>query len=231
MMNMRNSPLPIDSIYVITTNGYENKNASDFSLLFQLCLRLVYFHPSLISKTSEFIPNAAITMPSWEGFQNVKNISKKEITPTTFDKVLDYFQAFSNLNLRHSNVLEEIYKISGINNVLIELLCLYSFIEGYWWNKKGESNLTASFQAMLGQDYAPGKENKAKREIIIRKIKSQNGKLRNEKLDDMRHLLAHGMNQHEESSWDNSQWQTLYEQRDLLFEIVIDSLINKEIKT
>lgn len=231
MMNSRNSPLPIESIFVITKNGYENKNASEFSLLFKLCLKLVYFRPTLVSHTSEFIPNVAITMPNWEDFKSVTISSQTEINPKTFDKVLFYFETLNNLNIKHNSILEEIYKISGINDVLIELLSLYSFIEGFWWNKKGKSNLTDSFSAMLGQDYAPGRENKTKRESIKRVIESQNGLLRNPKLDDMRHILAHGLYKQEEDSWDEKQWKAIYEQRNLLLEIVIDSLINKIKKT
>lgn len=231
MMNSRNSPLPINSIFVITTSGYQNKNSYDFSSLFKLCLKLVYYKPSLVSHTSELIPNAAITMPTWEGFKNVTTISQKEINPDTFDKVLLYFNQLNRLKIKYDSVLEEIYKISGIGDVLIELLSLYSFIEGFWWNGKGKSNLTDSFLAMLGKDYAPGKENKAKRESIKEIIEIQNGLLRNPKLDDMRHILAHGMYKQEENSWDEKQWKAIYNQRNLLIELVIDSLINKINKT
>ncbi|PHR47598.1 MAG: hypothetical protein COA32_06465 [Fluviicola sp.] len=227
MMNSRNNPLPIKSIFVITTSGYENNSSSDFTLLFNLCLKLVYYQPTLISYTSELIPNAAITMPTWEGFKNISTVSEKEINPDTFEKVLLYFNILNSLNVKHHNVLQEIYKISGINDVLIELLSLYSFIEGFWWNGKGKSNITDSFIAMLKHDYAPGKENKAKRELIKQKIETQNGLLRNQKLDDMRHILAHGMYKQEEHLWDKEQWEAIYNQRNLLIEVVIESLMKK----
>ena len=54
---------------------------------------------------------------------------------------------------------------------------------------------------MLKTNYASGKENKYIRDQIIEKIKSQNSFLRNEKLDDMRHILAHGMYKKLENNW------------------------------
>ena len=221
-----NNPVPLDSIFVLTLNGYDNEN-KNFSLLFRLCLKLVYYQPSFVSDTAFYIPNAVIGMPSWHGFRHSQTISRLEISPQTFDKVLYYFNILNDLNIKHSHILEEIYKISGIDDVLIELLSLYSFIEGFWWNKKGVSNLTNSFLAMLGQDYAPGKENKQKRERIKRTIVTQNGILRNPKLDDMRHILAHGMYKQEEDSWSKNQWNVIYEQRNLLIELVIESIINR----
>lgn len=231
MRNSINNPLPINSIYIITKNGYENQNSYNFTQLFNLCLKLVYYQPTLISNTAEFIPETALTMPIWNGFKNSKPTSKNEINTKTFDKVLKYFYALNSQNINYSSVLEEIYKISSINDVLIELLSLYSFIEGFWFNKKGKSNLTDSFIAMLGLDYAPGKENRFKREEVKNIIKNQNGLLRNPKLDDMRHILAHGMYKLEESNWDKEQWEVIYQQRDLLIEIVIDSLINRITRT
>jgi len=227
MMYSGGGPLLLNSIFVITKNGYENKNASNFSLLFNLCLKLVYYQPTLVSNTSEYISDGTISMPIWEGFKSVKPSSQIEINSETFDKVLYYFDILNQLNSGHRNVFEEIYKITGINDVLIELLSLYSFIEGFWFNQKGKPNLTDSFLAMLGQDYAPGKKNRPKREAIKKVIESQNGLLRNPKLDDMRHILAHGMYKQEEDSWTKEQWDAIYQQRNLIIELVIDSLINR----
>eukprot|EP00035_Acanthoeca_spectabilis_P029459 m.474581 g.474581 ORF g.474581 m.474581 type:complete len:300 (-) comp36633_c0_seq1:35-934(-) len=227
MMNMLNCPIPLDSIYILTLNGYDSENSKNFTSLFKLCLKLVYYQPSFVSHTAEYIPKVAITMPNWQGYRHSQNISKLEINSETFDKVLSYFETLNSLEISHSHIFEEIYKISGIDDFLLELLSLYSFIEGFWWNQKGKSNLTDSFLAMLGKDYAPEKENKEKREIIKSTIKSQNGLLRNPKLDDMRHILAHGMYKHEENSWNMEQWNAIHEQRNLLFELVSESMINR----
>ncbi|MBD3864428.1 hypothetical protein [Olleya marilimosa] len=227
MRDMGISPIPLDSIFILTLNGYDSENSYNFTSLFKLCLKLVYYQPSFVSHTAVYIPKAVITLPNWQGFRHSQTISKLEINSNTFDKVLYYFETLNSLEIRNSYILEEIYKISGIDDVLLELLSLYSFIEGFWWNKKGKSNLTDSFLAMLGQDYATGKENKEKREIIKSNIQSQNGLLRNPKLDDMRHILAHGMYKNEDNSWNNEQWNAIYEQRNLLFELVVESMINR----
>ncbi|APZ47319.1 hypothetical protein BW723_13950 [Polaribacter reichenbachii] len=231
MMYSKNSPLPINSIFIIALNGYENQNSTDFTHLFQLCLRLVYFSPSLVSSTSEYIPKGAIVMPNWDGYKNCSPFSRLEINPTTFEKAIEYFNILSSLNVKYSSVLEEIYKITGINEILLELLSLYSFIEGFWSNDKETTNLKTSFNRMLSEDYAPGRENKFIRKSIINKIENQNGLLRNRKLDDMRHILAHGIYKREENTWNKEQWDTIYTQRDLLIELVIESLINKMKKT
>lgn len=225
MMNLGNNPIPLNSIFILTINGYENEDPSNFSQLFNLCLKLVYYQPSFVSHTAEYIPEAVITTPNWQGYRHSQTISKLEISPQTFDRVLYYFEILNKLNIRHSRILEEIYKISAIDNVLIELLSLYSFIEGFWWNKKRESNITDSFSAMLKQDYAP--DNKKKREDIKETIKAQNGLLRNAKLDDMRHLLAHGVYKNDENNWNSIQWQAIHDQRNLIIELVIESIINR----
>ncbi|WP_338760708.1 hypothetical protein WAF17_14100 [Bernardetia sp. ABR2-2B] len=226
MRNLSNNPLPINSIFVLTKNGYTNHNSQDFSYLFRLCLKLVYYQPTLISKVSEFIPDAAIIMPTWENVRNMRTISKNEITSDTFNKVLSYFDTLSKLDRNCYSVFEEIYKKTEINEVLIELLALYSFIEGFWHNQRGKSNIDKSIRAML-QDYIPQKEEKFKREVIIRKIKSQNELFNQSSIDKMRNILAHGMYKSQEDSWSNKQWKAIFEQRNLIIELVIDSLVNR----
>ncbi len=226
MRNLSNNPLPIKSIFVLTKNGYKNHNSQDFSYLFRLCLKLVYYQPTSISKVSEFIPNAAIIMPTWENVRNMRIISKKEISSDSFNKVLSYFETLIKLDRSCYSVLEEIYKITEIDEVLTELLKLYTFIEGFWHNQRGKSNIEKSIRAML-EDYAPQKDGKSKREIIERKIKSQNELFNESKIDTMRNILAHGMYKVQEDSWNNEQWTAIYEQRNLIIELVIDSLINR----
>lgn len=228
MMNSRNSPLPISSIFVITKNPYNHKVSSEFPHLLRLCLKIVYFQPTLISKTAEHVPNLVSTMVTWEGFKNSRNSSKIEINSNSFDKVIQYFNALKTIPRLNYFILEEIYRISQIDDSIIELLSLYSFIEGFWYNEKSnKSNITDSFISMLKTNYASGKENKYIRDQIIEKIKSQNSFLRNEKFDDMRHILAHGMYKKLENVWTSEQWNVLLEQRNLLFQIVFESLINK----
>ncbi|UKM66329.1 hypothetical protein GSB9_02911 [Flavobacteriaceae bacterium GSB9] len=227
MLYLSNNPLPTNSIYVITLNGYNNEEANDFNYLFRLCLKLVYYQPTLISNTAELIPNLITTKPTWNSFKNVRTVSKNEINSETFNKVIEYFKILSNSNKKFS-ALNEIYKITEIDDVLLELLCLYSFIEGFWHNQKGNSDIIKSLDSMLKQDYAPGNDNKKVREKIKTTIKNLNGKFRNSKLNDMRHILAHGIYKQHEESWSKEQWSTLNKQRNLLIELVIESLVNRE---
>ena len=226
MTNLSNNPLPIYSIFILTKNGYTTHNSQDFSYLFRLCLKLVYYQPTLISHVAVFIPNAEITIPTWENVRNMRTISKKEINSDTFNKVLSYFETLSKLDRSCYSVLEEIYKITEINEVLIELLALYSFIEGFWHNQRGKSHLDKSISAML-KDYVPQREEKSKIKDIKDEIKSQNELFNESKIDTMRNILAHGMYKSQEDSWSNEQWAAIYEQRNLIIELVIDSLINK----
>jgi hypothetical protein len=167
-------------------------------------------------------------MVIWEDFKNVRKSSKIEINSNSFEKVIEYFNALKTIPKLNYSILEEIYKISQIDDSIIELLSLYSFIEGFWYNEKSnKSNITDSFISMLKTNYASGKENKNIRDQIIEKIKSQNSFLRNEKLDDMRHILAHSMYKKLENDWTSEQWNVLLEQRNLLFKIVFESLVNK----
>lgn len=221
------APSATESIYVITTSGYNLEDPFSFTWLFNLCLRLVYYQPTLVSSVAEALTNGTRFLPKWEGFKSVRVSSLSEINSTTFDKVLTYFNLLSTISKAELIFLEEIYKITTIDDVLISLLALYSFIEGFWHNHNGESNLTNSFNAMLGFDFAPGKEHKPIRDKIKKQIEEQNGLLRNGKLDDMRHILAHGMYKKLEGEWKDQQWQAIYDQRQLITDIVIESLINK----
>ena len=124
MINSANSALPLHSVYVLTTTPYLNQNTSNFSLLINLCLRLVYYPPTLVSHTAEYIPKAAITLPSWEGWKNVHPISKKEINKNTFDLVIDYFEILNSKKIKYHNTLEQIYKIANINDILDNLVSL-----------------------------------------------------------------------------------------------------------
>lgn len=226
-MRMMNSPLPDKSIFVLTKNGHENSSANEFSQLFRRCLQLAYIQPTLVSHVSENIPNAILTLPTWEGFKSLTPISKNEINKESFKRVIKYFNELKVIPRNNLYVLDEIYKICGIGDVLIELLSLYSFIEGFWHNQIGSSNLATSFNLMLSTDYAPGNENKTIRKGIKSTFEKQNGLLRNSKIDDLRHILTHGIYKNLENSWNSEQWKAVYEQRDLLFQIVIESLINR----
>lgn len=227
MINSNNSPLPINSIFVITKNPYLNKNSSNFSLLMNLCLRLVYYPPTLVSHTAEYIPNAAITLPTWEGWKNVHPVSKNEISEDTFDLVIDYFDILNSKKIRYHNTLEQIYKIANINDVLIELLSLWSFIEGFWNPNSGDSKLDQSLLNMLETDYEPGKSRKdLEIRTVTQTILAQNNEIGARTYSQLRNILAHGEFLKLEDSWSSDQWKAIQNQRDLLIEVVTKSLMN-----
>lgn len=224
--NMLYKPSPLESVLVIIKKEFNIGNENNFIFLLRLCIQLSYYKPTLVSQVSECIPKYCITKPEWDEFYHNFESSKLEINTISFNKVIRYFEVLSKINFKENNVLKEIYKITGIDDVLIELLALYSFIEGFWHNYNSTSNTTASFNVMLN-DYLPGKENKHERNKIIQKISNQNGLFRNAKIDDMRHILAHGIYKKYENEWTPKQWEALFNQRNLLVEIVLESLINR----
>jgi hypothetical protein len=227
MMNSTNSPLPVNSIFVITKDWYSHENSYNFSLLMKLCLKLVYYPPTLVSHTAEYIPDAAISLPTWDGWKNSKPISKNIINPESFDLVIQYFNILNSKKIKFHHSLEQIYNIANINDILIELLSLWSFIEGFWNTNVGDSKLDQSLLNMLEKDFAPGKTRKDK-EIrdITQTILSQNSQIGARNYSELRNILAHGEFLKLENSWTDEQWVAIQSQRNLLIEIVIKSLVN-----
>ena len=227
MMDSTNSPLPINSIFLITKSEYKNQNAANFSLLMKLCLKLVYYPPTLVSHTAEYIPNTIITLPNWEDWKNMRAVSKNEINPITFNLVIEYFHILNSKKIRFHSALEQIYKIAAINDVLIELLSLWSFIEGFWNLNSGDSKLDTSFLNMLETDFETGKTRKdIEIRNITQKVLSQNAKIGARQYSELRNILAHGKFLQLENNWTQEQWETIEEQRNLLIEVVTKSLIN-----
>jgi len=227
MMYSTNSPLPINSIYVITKSEYNHINAGNFSLLIKLCLKLVYYPPTLVSHTAEYIPDAAITLPTWDGWKSTKPVSRNEINPTSFELVIEYFNVLNSKKIRFHNSLDQIYKIASINDILIELLSLWSFIEGFWNPKLGDSKLDRSFLNMLETDFAPGKTRRdTEIKTVTQSVLSQNAKIGARNYSELRNILAHGEFLKLENNWNNEQWKAIGEQRNLLIEVVTKSLMN-----
>src|SRR5690606_22814945 len=100
MMHSNNSPLPVNSIFIITLSPYVNQNSSNFTLLMKLCLKLVYYPPTLVSHTAEYIPEVVITLPTWDGWKNSKPVSDNEINTNTFDLVIEYFNNLSSKKIK-----------------------------------------------------------------------------------------------------------------------------------
>lgn len=227
MLRSTNSALPINCVFVITTNGYENNESSFDPQLFQKSLRTVFYPPAQVSSTGTYIPNGGGAGPNWNDYRMSKPAAISSCSSETLNQAICCYDILRGKKKSTSYVLDEIYTLANINNVLIELLSIWSFIEGFWSTKGQQSNVTDSFNSMLATDLAPGKEGKPKRTIIQKKISTQNGKLRNPKVDDLRHILAHGMYKNMEREWSKEQWAAIFEQRNLLVSLVNESLLNR----
>lgn len=228
MSHSNNAPLPINSVSVITKTSYTNQDSALFTSLLKLCLRLVYYPPTLISHTAEYIPDVAITLPTWDGWKNSKPSAKNEINSESFDLVIEYFNLLLPLNKSFFNSLEELMQISAINDVLYELMLLWSYIEGFWNEIEGDSKLDKSLLNMLTKDYAPGKTKRDPEINIIRqKILKQNELIGAKKYSELRNIIAHGSFLSKQDEWTKEQWKAIYEQRNLLIETLTKSLVNK----
>lgn len=227
MQHSTNAALPINCVFIITTSGYRNDEHSFDPLLFQKSLRTIFYPPAQVSSTGTYIPNGGAGGPSWNDYRMTKPAAITTITIETLNQAISCYVVLRKKKQRASYILDELHELANINNVLIELLSIWSFIEGFWSTKGQQSNVKDSFVSMLTSDLAPGKEGKSRRTIILKKISEQNGKLRNSKIDDLRHILAHGMYKNMENEWSKDQWSAIYDQRNLLVSLVYESLLNR----
>ncbi|MFC7357100.1 hypothetical protein ACFQO1_05335 [Jejudonia soesokkakensis] len=218
------TPIPHLNVYVTTLNPVKNLGFHKFAFPFNLALELVY-HDSYVSHTSEYVPKGGVSCPGWVGWDGKYSKDSHTINPKTFDKVVQIYNSISKFTESELSVLYSLTKISKIRNIKIELLCLWTFIEGYWYNGQGSSKVKKSFERMLLHDYAKGNQNL--REAVTEKVKSQNSNFRRDTIDDIRHILAHGMDKRNSTIWSTNQWEAIREQRKLLFEIITVSLINR----
>lgn len=227
LMGQINTPTPLDSIYLLTPNII-NKINSDFMSYLTLALRIVYYSPSAVSHPGQYIPKAAISLPSWSNWRHKMYTHNRKIDSDKFNLVIEYYNILVSKRIKHNYNLEQILKIADIGDYLIELLSLWAFIEGFWNpDPSQDSKLDQSLLNMLETDYAPGKR---RRDLEIRNITSaimeQNEKLGSKKYSELRNILAHGKNLSIEDDWTTEQYKAIFEQRHLLFNIVIKSLMN-----
>lgn len=227
MRNSMNSPLPINCVFVIAMTPYKGDNAGLISLLMKLCLKLVYYPPSLVSHTAEYSENVWISLPTWNGWKNQHPVSENEINSESFDLVINYFNELSATNKSYHKALEQIYNIANINDILIELLSLWSFIEGFWNTNSGDSKLDQSFLNMLTTDFEPGKlKRDPEIRVVTQQILSQNEKIGARTYSELRNILAHGQFLNLTDSWTSEQWKAIREQRNLLIETTVKALVH-----
>lgn len=152
-------PMFTESIFVMTENPNQHCKPWDFLLLIKLCLRLVFYKPTVISHPFEWINDSPSTGPTWDIYQpNI--VSKRQIDDEALSKLIRYYEILSKLNTSIFNPLEEVMRISAINDVIYEVMLLWSFIEGFWNEADRNSKLDKSLINMLTKDFAPGKTKK-----------------------------------------------------------------------
>ncbi len=220
-------PMFTESIFVITENPNQHPKPWDFLLLIKLCLRLVFYKPTIVSHPFEWINDSPSTGPNWEVYQP-RIVSKRQINDELLLKIIGYYEVLSKFNTTIFNPLEEVMQISAINDVIYEIMLLWSFIEGFWNEIDGDSKLDKSLINMLTKDFAPGKTKKDPEVNIVRqKILSQNELIGAKKYSELRNIIAHGWFLSKSETWTTEQWNAIYEQRNLLIETLTESLINK----
>lgn len=240
--SLKNSPFPInlDILNTISNHSITSQNPYLHNCIFistkepipyddhrfaktlRLSIKLAYFQPAEVSTPIVYIPNLHLEFPSWSIKKNCSPISIETVNEITFNKVVRYFKILDGLDISYEPTLDEIYKMTSIESNIISLLALWSFIEGFWYTPKEQIEL--SFNKML-KDYSPHDKTEQKR--VRAKIKAQNFTIKDDNINTVRVILAHGLYKVLENKWSEPQWNAIVQQRYFLFQIVIESLLNK----
>lgn len=216
------------STFVITLTSYPDELANEFTYLFRLCLKLVYFPHSSVSTNNELRNNKLIVFHNREINSNSRIKSKNVINSESFNEVINYFNILNSKKLKFNESLEQILRIASINDVLLELLTLWAFIEGFGNNNTIGNKIDKSFLFMLTNYYYPNKTKKDPEiKYVTNKILDQTQIIVGKRnYSELRNFLAHGKFINLKDEFTKLQWESLFEQRDLLIKIVIKSLVN-----
>lgn len=224
-------PNPFDCLYVVTPNPCATHNTQKLFSTIHLALRMSLPTPIYISGVGEYIERAAITLPNWPNIPESFLVSKVVIEPQSFIYFENYLLSLLSLDKRYFPSIEQIYKISLINDVFLEVLSLWAFIEGFWNARGGESDLSESFLNMITKSLYPGSKKKdVNVQLATRKIDSQNDVLGAKTYSHLRNLIAHGAYLELLDIWNTKQIEAIYEQREHLLKLVYQSLVNYEIE-
>ncbi len=224
-------PNPMECVYLIIKNDYSDKNFVYITELISLCLRITLPPPVVISRPGNYIKNGAIVNPGWQSIPNPLRCTNLVIDNSKVEKLVNLVYRFDIKTDHRYPYFEEVLKVAEINDVLIEVLYLWAFIEGFWNTNRGDSKLDQSFNNLLKTDRFPGANKKDPRIIAIRnKIFDQNEVIGAKNFSRLRNILAHGAYLNLEDSWSNVQWNAIYEQRDLLLHTVLFALVEHNLR-
>jgi len=230
------APIFIDCLYLYVSKYPKNIN---FTRLMKLCLELVYYTPTLISSPNIIIPQGGGGLHTWKGYsqKSVRSQSHHKMSTESFNRFTMYLKLLSensDISTENVNLLDDLINITNLHDTLNQILLLWAFLEGNF-NKDGseDSDLEVSFKNMLENYYSLNRaKGDPQLQIIKRKIKAQNKTLGTENITQLRNVLAHGKHYYSSGSlninnWTRKQSVAIFEQRNLLIEIIGESLINK----
>jgi hypothetical protein len=224
-------PIPMECLYLVTTSHYTHGNSSYIRELVSLCLNIILPPPVNISFPGEYIVSAAVFNPSWDLVPRSKIVASTIINEEKLKELNCLLARFNESGKIRFPHFDEINRLASINDVLIEILALWAFIEGFWGENGKDLDLSGAFMNMLTSDRFPGSSKKDPDvQVLKRKIQSQNEKLGAKTYGELRNIIAHGSYLELEGNWSKEQWSMIYNQRDLLLHTVLYSLVEYNLK-
>lgn len=225
----------INDCLFVKIDAYPNN--VNFTHLMQLCLELVYYTPTIISTPN----NTAGGLYMWKGYSlsSTSTYSTHEITSNSFDKVLLYLKILcENYNEQRENIklIEDVVAITHLHDKLNQLLLLWAFVEGnFHRDRTPDSTLELSYNNMINNYYSMGmaiEEEKIAKKSIRQRIIGQNELFGIKSITQLRNVLAHGKQYQSNevlniNNWTKEQSAAISNQRDLLIEVIAQSMINK----
>jgi hypothetical protein len=225
-------PFPVNCGFVVTKNKCSEDNQDYICKLISLSLSLVLPPPVHISHPGQYLDDGTIVNPSWGNIPTPNRVWNQCFDENDIDNIIGLLGRFNQkINIRYPH-FDEVLKLASINNVLIETLGLWAFVEGFWNYSKGKSSLEKSFANLLTTDRFP---NMGKRDPDVNRlkqsIKDQNLKLGANNFSELRNIIAHGSYVERENSWTTQQWEAIYAQRDLLLETILMALVEYNLRS
>ena len=224
-------PIPMKCLFLFTKNSISGENERALADAVSLALKITLPPPSYISHAAQWIESAVITVPTWDAIPNPNAVSSKVFDRSSFETMVSLAARLNAGGRNRYPYFHEILKIASINETLIEVLSLWAFVEGFWHEGGGESDLSRSFMRMLTNDLYPGTAKKdPKVQVLKRKFLAQNEIIGARTFSELRNIVAHGSNLDLEGKWTNSQWRAIRDQRDLLLDTILHALVEYNLR-
>lgn len=228
-MSVGRDPAPMDCFYIYTKSEIETDKLVEVT---SQCLRLSFPPPTMISiPPGVHIEKAVLCMPCWEPRRNGYSIVNDEVDGDKVDELISLIVRFSQKSSSYYPQFEQIFRVAAIDDVLIEILSLWAFIEGFWNDNSDQSDLERSFKNMLNTDLFPDASTRREPVRVIRKlINEQNNILGAANITKLRNIIAHGWYVSLCDTWSAEQWKAIREQRHLLLDMVLKALIERTLR-